>query len=248
MPPSKIPVDIATAQTVRFVADALPPAASLVEVGAGDGQVAAALQARGFDVTAIDADPECVARASRRGVRAVAADWPHVDGIVADAIAFTRSLHHMHPLAAAVDGARRMLQPGGVLILEEFACERATAQALRWLLDASAELAAASLLDLGPAGPQLLPRLAASADPVGTWRDYHAEHGVHSGTTLRHAVAESFREARSAGAPYLYRLLIPRMPATPRAAAAIEGILEREQRALADGSFAPIGLRVVAAG
>lgn len=237
---------MATGETARFVAATLPHAASLIEVGAGEGHLAGALQARGFDVTAVDADPECVARASRRGVRAVTAEWPRFDGAAADAIAFTRSLHHMHPLGAALDGARRLLRPGGILVLEEFAYEAAGAAALRWFRAVIAELVADSLLDLGDAGPQLLPRLAAANDPVGTWRDYHAGHGVHAGATLLRAVGESFHESRTTGAAYLYRLLIPRTPATAHAAAVIGDILKREERALADGSFAPIGLRVVA--
>jgi SAM-dependent methyltransferase len=248
MPPSKIPLDVATAETTRFVVGVLPHAASLIEVGAGDGHVAAALQARGVDVTAVDANPECVARACGRGVRAVAAEWPLYDGPDADAIAFTRSLHHMDPLEAALAGARRLLRPGGVLVLEEFAYEAADAAALRWLLDTIGAPAVAPLLDLGDGKPQLLSHLVKSADPVGAWRDYHAGHGVHAGEKLLQAVGESFHDARRVGAPYLYRLLIPRMPETPRAAAAVEAVLQREQQALADGSFAPIGLRVVAAG
>jgi SAM-dependent methyltransferase len=244
--PSRIPIDVATAETARFVVAAVPPAASLIEVGAGDGDLAAALQARGFDVTAVDADPECVARARRRGIRAVAAEWPRFDGAAVHAIAFTRSLHHMHSAGAALAGARRMLRPAGVLVLEEFAYEAAGAAALGWFRDIIAELVAASLLDLGAAGPHLLPHLMATDDPVGAWRDYHAEHGVHAGATLLQAVGASFPESRTTGAPYLYRLLIPRAPATSRAAAVIEDILRREERALAGGSFAPIGLRVVA--
>jgi SAM-dependent methyltransferase len=246
MPDSRIPIEVATAETARFVVANVPPAATLIEVGAGDGRLAAALQARGYDVTAVDTDPECVARASGRGVRAVTAEWPRFDGTAVDAIAFTRSLHHMHPLGAALDGARRMLRPGGILVLEEFAYEAAGAAALRWFRDIIAELAADSLLDLGDAGPQLLPRLMATEDPVGAWRDYHEAHGVHDGATLLRAVRESFHEARTTGAPYLYRVLIPRVPATARGGAAIGEILQREERALADGSFAPIGLRVVA--
>ena len=246
MPDPKTPIDVATAETARFVAAVLPQAATLIEVGAGDGDLAAALQARGFDVTAVDADAECVARARRRGVRAVAAEWPRFDGAAVHAIAFTRSLHHMHPLGAALAGARRMLRPAGILVLEEFAYEAAGAAALGWFRDIIAELVAASLLDLGAAGPHLLPHLMATDDPVGAWRDYHEEHGVHAGATLLQAVGASFPESRTTGAPYLYRLLIPRAPATPRAAAVIEDILQREERALADGSFAPIGLRVVA--
>jgi len=246
MPDSRIPIDVATAETARFVVAAVPPAATLIEVGAGDGHLAAALQARGLDVTAVDADPECVARASRRGVRAVTAEWPRFDGAAVDAIAFTRSLHHMHPLGAALDGARRILRSDGILVLDEFAYEAADAAALRWFRDIIAELVADSLLDLGGAGPQLLPRLVATDDPVGTWRDYHAEHGLHAGATLLQAVGESFHASRTTGAAYLYRLLIPRAPATAHAATVIEDILKREERALSVGSFAPIGLRVVA--
>jgi hypothetical protein len=50
-------------------------------------------------VTGLDSDPEIVARAKRRGVPAVVGSWPNfASSVCFDAIAFTRSLHHINPL------------------------------------------------------------------------------------------------------------------------------------------------------
>ncbi len=56
----------------------LTPGCRIVELGAGTGQVAAYLTARGFDVLAVDLSPENVAMCRQRGLRAVVADMASV--------------------------------------------------------------------------------------------------------------------------------------------------------------------------
>jgi SAM-dependent methyltransferase len=50
------PIDIPTRATADFLASHLPGGAELLEVGCGEGDVAAELARRGYRMTAIDAD------------------------------------------------------------------------------------------------------------------------------------------------------------------------------------------------
>jgi SAM-dependent methyltransferase len=242
----ELPLDVATAETARFVAATLAPGASVIEVGCGDGELAAVLQTLGFAVVGLDADAACVERARARGVRAVNARWPDFAAAQADALAFTRSLHHIDPLEDALVAARRMLRPEGLLLLDEFAFELADAAAVRWLRTMVDVLVADSALNLDSAGPALIPILRASDDPVTAWRRYHEEHRVHRGDSLRRSVDKVFGAHKLSRVPYLYRCLIPRLTRDPAGAAAARHALEREEGAIAEGAIPPLGLRVIA--
>src|SRR5579862_6148110 len=128
------PIDVATRSTAEFVSAWLHPGAEIVEVGCGDGQLAAELMRRGYRVLGVDADPLCVANAQSRGVKAVEAVWPRYAGPQVDAIAFTRSLHHLDPLQGSVVKAREQLTIGGTLLVEDFAFDAIERAAIRWLL------------------------------------------------------------------------------------------------------------------
>src|SRR5688500_14992246 len=73
--PARLPAG--TAYTYDFVKSAIPFAgARLLEVGCGDGRLAAWLAEDGFSVVALDEDESLCATARARGVDARAARWP----------------------------------------------------------------------------------------------------------------------------------------------------------------------------
>lgn len=113
---------------VAFVRGALPPApARVLEVGAGDGALAAALTEGGYDVVAID--PE-----GGDGVRKVPLhqlDEP--DGSFAAAVAVV-SLHHIDPLARSLRRLADLLEPGAPLVVDEFDVDRLDERAAAWWL------------------------------------------------------------------------------------------------------------------
>lgn len=77
--------------TLQFIKRSLPPSTlRVLEIGGGDGAVAAALMTAGFEVVAIDQDPQSVAKALSRGIDARLLEWPAdvEDGF--DAVLFTR--------------------------------------------------------------------------------------------------------------------------------------------------------------
>jgi SAM-dependent methyltransferase len=139
--------EFAVAGTLGMLAEVLPAApATVCEVGAGRGALAAALVVAGYDVTALEPEPVGAAAARLRGVRVVEQGLLEHRGGPYDVVLFTRSLHHIDPLGGAVDRALDLLAPGGRLVLEEFARDRADRLAAGFLYDTFALLHAAGLL------------------------------------------------------------------------------------------------------
>jgi SAM-dependent methyltransferase len=126
------PIEVATRDTAAWVLEHVSPGATILEIGCGDGHFAREMLDRGFQVAAVDADEQSVARARACGVAAVCTTWPDWDGDPVDAVAFTRSLHHIGPLEAAVRKARDVLRPRGLLLVDDFAVDAIDAATLEW--------------------------------------------------------------------------------------------------------------------
>src|SRR5256885_5685179 len=112
-----------------FVRAALPqPPARVLEVGAGNGELAAALRDAGYDVLAIDPAGE------HPGVQAVALHEVGEPAGSFDAAVAIVSLHHVEPLAQSCRRLGELVRPGGALIVDEFDVERYDERAARWWL------------------------------------------------------------------------------------------------------------------
>ena len=115
-------------EITAFVRAALPPSpARVLEVGAGDGGLAAALS--GYDVVAIDPASEA---AHVRRVPLLDLDEPDASFDAAVAVV---SLHHVEPLEPSCQRLAALLRPGGLLVVDEFDVERFDERAARWWLD-----------------------------------------------------------------------------------------------------------------
>jgi SAM-dependent methyltransferase len=110
---------------IDFVLSQLPPPpARVLEVGCGEGQLARALDDRGYDVVAID--PEAPDGAIFRRTTIEAFDDPGPF----DAVVASLSLHHVPDLAGALDKLVRFLR--GPLILNEHAWDRLEPMTREW--------------------------------------------------------------------------------------------------------------------
>lgn len=159
-----------------------PPPATVLEVGAGSGDLARALVDRCYDVTAIDPI------ASDDGlVRPVTLEAFDPDARY-DAILANRTLHHIGDLEDAVATIDGLLVDDGRLMLNGFGWDRVDERTGRWLYD---------LLD------------AATDDrPVGTFRvwyeQWQAEHtDLHGAEEMLAALRECFDQRAYAVCPYL---------------------------------------------
>lgn len=233
------PIDVATADTVAFVTKHLPRSAQLIEVGCGKGHVAQALSDRGYRVVGLDADSETVARAKERGAPVIQATWPEFESTPVDAIAFTRSLHHIGDLKRAVQKARDTLKPHGKLLVEDFAFDAADETTITWFIDVVRNQAL-----VNASASDFVSELISSDDPAATWRQHHS-HEIHSAEAMQRCIAEHFNIEDASSVPYLYRYLIPALPATSDAAAFLQRVLQDEAQRGRAGQIALIGRHIV---
>lgn len=216
---------------------------TILEVGCGEGHVALELQRRGFRVLAIDPDADAIAQARDKEVDASQASWPDFECDPVNAIAFTRSLHHISPLDDAVERARTLLRPGGRLLLEDFAFEAIDERTIKWFVGALDSEEAASLLV--PAEDEFITDLLAADDPVAAWHSDH-DHDLHTWEAMIDAISAWFEIDSNQQAPYLYRYLLPVLPQTAEAHQFLADLHREEARLGAQGDIVLIGRRMVA--
>ena len=192
----------------------------------------------GFPITAIDLklpDPS-----PSQNVAFIERDFLRFDDEPFDAIVFTASLHHISPLAAAIDRAYRLLAPNGLFVADDFDLDAPNAATLRWYYDVQEMLAAADLFPRERVDP-------ANGDVEQRWRAAHSdEPPLHTGVQMRRAIAERFDLRDVHGAPYLYRYVTKHLPHDARGVAVAQHMYNAERRGIADGSLTAVGLGIVA--
>jgi SAM-dependent methyltransferase len=238
------PTDVPTRETLEFLMSRLPAGAEILEIGCGEGHVACELLQRGYRVTGLDSDSEAIARAQARGVRAVVASWPKFDsGVSFDAIAFTRSLHHINPLRESIACARELLNPNGFLLIEDFALDDVNEATIAWFAKVLRSIKGKALIN--PVRDQLVTQLLSATNVMQTWRDNRA-HDLHPFKAINEAIAGQFvvREAQSV--PYFYRYLIPVLPETSAAALFVDEVFHEETILGNRAEIVFLGRRIVA--
>lgn len=247
------PVDIPTTETVAFLARHSPAGATVLEVGCGDGAVAAAMMDRGLRVIGVDADPQAVVQAQGRGVSATWARWPSFERQDmechdfqrhdVDVVAFTRSLHHISPLYGAIRKARELLTNPGVILVEDFAFDAANDPTITWFVKTLR-----SAMDLGltrRVPGELATDLLEMENPKVAWQEsHHAD--LHTIATMNRAIAAEFVVQEHGAVPYLYRYLVPVLPETQAAAEFLKGVFDDEAHRGRQGEIELIGRRIAA--
>jgi SAM-dependent methyltransferase len=97
------------------------PPGRLLDVGSGRGDLGSVLGRRGWQVIGLDPSPEAVAEARSRGVASEQGTLTDVDDRLADGsfdvVVFQHSLEHVAEPADDLAAARRLLKPGGRVIV-----------------------------------------------------------------------------------------------------------------------------------
>lgn len=110
------------------------PGDRLADVGGGTGNYALAFRREGWETTVVDRSAAMLARAAAKDLVLVRADaqyLPFPDECF-DAVSMISMLHHVEDRSLAIAEARRILRPGGRLVLKGFTREDA---ATLWILD-----------------------------------------------------------------------------------------------------------------
>ncbi len=167
-----------TGSVLEFFRAELPaPPARLLEVGCGEGELARALAAAGYDVLAIDPVAPRGSIFERTTIEELRDPGPF------EAVVASRSLHHVDDLDAVLDKVTRLAP---LLVLDEFAWDRFGESTARWYEEQRGR---------SPDPPP----------PASEWRRKHDR--LHGFDALRGALARHFVERSFAPVPYLYRYL-----------------------------------------
>ena len=229
------PWEVSTEASVAFVVESLGGPCRLLDVGAGQGRIAAALSARGFHVTAVEPDPEAAMLARARGV-----DVRELDAVTAaplkgpfDAALFGRSLHHVADAGRALAFARASIAPGAPILLDEFCWDRADEATASWFF---------ARWDRAEAEGRLEPREdeARNEPALARWRAAF----LHDPPLLTgDAMLAALGHVPTTPAPGLFRFFEQRSLAPDPAW--IRALLEEEQRAIARGDIRAVGFRAI---
>ena len=165
---------------IAFVRASLPaPPARVLEIGAGDGELTAALAAAGYDVLAIDPGSDSDA------VRPVALHELDEPAASFDAAVAIVSLHHVQPLEESFRRLAELVRGGGTLVIDEIDFERFDERAARWWLEQRDDHAHTAEMMAG------------------------AREHMHPLARLREALAPWFELGEPVRGPYLYRWDMP---------------------------------------
>ena len=168
-------------EPLGFVRSALPaPPARVLEVGAGEGELAAALGGFGYDVVAIDPEPRAphVMPVALHELREPAGSF--------DAAVAVLSLHHVEPLGESCRVLAELVRSGGQLVIDEFDVERFDERAARWWLGQ---------------------RAAHDHDPCTMVSDMRAH--LHPVERIRHELSAWFALGEPVRGAYLHRWNLP---------------------------------------
>lgn len=233
-----------TRYTYDFVKRSLPSKCQrILEVGCGKGDLAAVLWRDGYSVVAIDVDSDSIAAAQELGVDARVATWPDFEDGRFDAVLFTRSLHHIHPLDESIRHLTDSLSERGRVIVEDFAYESVDAKTLRWFDSAVRQLESTPSLTTNN---DLLRKVLSKTKTLKAWRKNH-ENELHAAGEIKAQLEKTFGRVVSEKTAYFFRYAANAIPVTEKRNALLQAFAKEEETLYKNNSIVALGRRFVAA-
>lgn len=234
------PGELHAAEQIEALRDVLPePPASVLEVGCGHGELAGKLLAAGYEVTAIDPNPDAVSACQSRGVAARQTTLAEFHGPVFDAVVCSRSLHHIPDLVEASHQLVALLSDTGVLFIDEFDRAAADAATAAWFYGTRRLLTAtgAAIEDED---------MAVGVDPSAQWRhDHETDPPLHSGAEMLAALQTDLVLRSSRRGEGLWVYLCQWLHDTEQGGRLALELRELEASLLSTEVIVPVGLRFV---
>ncbi len=203
-----------------------PPPARVLEVGCGSGELALALSAGGWRVTAVD--PE--APEGEPFVRAAVEELDAAEYEPFDAAVMVLSLHHARDVWAVLDKVCSLLRPRGVLVVDELRKEHLADEATAaFFYYQHISLLCAGRKGSGGGGHPPM------GDSFESWFSRLSEHraSVHGEGDVLAALEERFATRSLSYGPFLFRQGLD---------AEVEPL---ERKLIEEGGILPTGLRWV---
>jgi SAM-dependent methyltransferase len=231
-----------TRYTYDFIKRFLPrDCRRILEIGCGTGELAARLS-KDASVVAIDSDRDSVTAAQLLGVDARVVTWPDFDEGHFDAVLFTRSLHHIHPLPESIRHAAASLVDGGLIIVEDFAYESTDEKTLHWFSSAIRLLEASGLLTVSD---EFLDKVLSKTETLKAWRQNH-EDELHTAAEIAAQLEKFSGRVIRENAAYYFRYIANAITATEKRDAILQAFAVQEETLAADGAIIALGRRFVA--
>ena len=232
-----------TRYTYNFVIQFLPSKCQrILEVGCGRGELAAVLSKDGCSVVAIDMDSDSIAAAQQRGVDARVATWPDFEDGRFDAILFTRSLHHIHPLGESIRHLTDSLTEAGRVIVEDFAYESVDEKTLRWFASAIRLLESTESLTVND---DLLKKILSKTKTLKAWRQNH-ENELRTAAEINAQLEKTFGRVVRKNSAYFFRYAANAIPVAEKRNAVLQAFAKEEQILYKNNSIVALGRRFVA--
>jgi SAM-dependent methyltransferase len=201
-------------ELARLAQEAIGPRPrKILYVGPGLGHIALELARAGHDVRGVDIDGESVTlarraaatdpfRKGRGSIQYEVAEFPggiHDAGLF-DRVLFSRVLHHIDDLGAAVTAAADLLAPGGQIVCIEFAHDRLGPAGSRWTARWRMRLARS-----GWWPERVAPSLDEETERVAReWRADHEDEGLNPLRAMIDPLRAAFRLRHLTWHPYLF--------------------------------------------
>lgn len=104
---------------IRFLNNFLPVSARVLDIGCGTGDFAEALNKRGYEAMGYEPNPGASKIAEEKGIKLVTGEQAllNIPDQTFDAITLWHVLEHLHQPVQMLEQCKRLLKPGGVLLL-----------------------------------------------------------------------------------------------------------------------------------